>query len=131
MTKDDTEAVKWYRKAADQGFVQAQYNLAAMYDSGQGVPQDYAEAAKWYRKAADRGFAQAQSYLGALYAKGQGVPRDYVEAYKWFDLAAARFAASDAVLRDGAVSNQQRIAAGMTPAQIAEAQRLAREWKPE
>src|SRR4029077_12512676 len=98
---------------------------------GQGVPQDYAEAAKWYRKAADQGFAEAQSNLGAMYAKGQGVPQDYVEAYKWFDLAAARFAASDAALRDGVVSDRERIAAGMTRAQIAEAQRLAREWKPE
>jgi TPR repeat protein len=102
-----------------------------MYAKGQGVPQDHAEAVKWFRKAADQGVAQAQSYLGAMYAKGQGVPQDYVEAYKWFDLAAARFAASDAVLRDGVISDRQRIAADMTPAQVAEAQRLAREWKPE
>jgi len=101
-----------------------------MFATGQGVPQDHAEAVKWYRKAADQGLAQAQSRLGVMYAKGQGVSQDYVEACKWFDLAAARFAASDAMLRDEAVSNRQGIAAGMTPTQIAEAQRLAREWKP-
>ena len=85
---DYTEAVKWYRKAADQGYAGAQYNLGVAYHSGQGVPQDYGEALKWYRKAADQGYAIAQYNLGVAYRFGQGVPQDYGEAVKWFREAA-------------------------------------------
>jgi hypothetical protein len=56
------------------------------------------------------------------------VPQDYVLAHMWFSLAASR--ASDAALRDMAVENRDRAAAMMTPAQIAEAQRMEREWVP-
>jgi len=52
VPKNDAEAVKWYRKAAEQGEVTAQSNLGAMYHNGDGVPKNDAEAAKWYRKAA-------------------------------------------------------------------------------
>ena len=128
VPQDYAAAVGWYRKAADQGYASAQYNLGLMYDNGQGVPQDYAAAAGWYRKAADQGLAQAQYNLGAMYDNGQGVPQDYAAAHKWFNLSAAR--ATDADVRDRAVRNRDRVAALMTPAQIAEAQRLASEWRP-
>ena len=72
--------LKWYRLAADQGNADAQNNLGAMYDNGQGVPQNYAEAVKWFRLAADQGHAIAQNNLGLMYAKGQGVPQNYAEA---------------------------------------------------
>ncbi|MGH7181126.1 MAG: tetratricopeptide repeat protein, partial [Nitrospiraceae bacterium] len=62
LPQDYQEALKWYRKAAEQG--QAQNNLGAMYDDGQGVPQGYQEALKWYRKAAEQGQVQAQYNLG-------------------------------------------------------------------
>ena len=124
------EAVKWYRKAADQGEALAQSTLGFMYAKGQGVPQNYAEAVRWFRKAADQGNARAQRNLGFMYANGQGVPRDYVQAHKWSNLAASRFPASDKENRDKAVKNRDIMAAKMTPAQIAEAQKLAREWKP-
>lgn len=65
-----------------------------------------------------------------MYYYGPGVPQDYVEAHKWYNLAAARFSAAEAEQRESAVKNRDIIAAKMTPAQIAEAQRLAREWKP-
>ena len=55
VPQDYAEAAKWYRKAAEQGYADAQNNLGMMYVNGQGVPQDYAEAAKWTRKAADQG----------------------------------------------------------------------------
>ena len=58
VPQDYAEAVKWYRKAADQGDAFAQYNLGVMYDNGEGVPQDQAEAVKWYRKAAEQGDAE-------------------------------------------------------------------------
>jgi TPR repeat protein len=61
---DLNEAVKWFRRAADQRDATAQFYLGVMYSEGQGVPQNYAEAAKWYRLAADRGDAQAQYNLG-------------------------------------------------------------------
>ncbi len=62
--------------------------------------------------------------------RGRGVPQDHAVAHKWFNLAASRFPASEATLRDKAVKIREAIAARMTPAQIAEAQRLSREWKP-
>ncbi len=101
-----------------------------MYDTGKGVPQDFAEAIKWYRKAADQGDALAQLLLGEMYTHGQGAPQDFMAAHVWCNLAAARFSASAKKLRDDAVECRSRIASKLTPAQIAEAQRLARDWKP-
>ena len=92
--------------------------------------QDYAESARWLRKAADQGEAMAQSYIGVMHTMGQGVPQDYVQAHKWCNLAAAHLPASKKKLRDQAVKLRDAIAAKMTPAQIAEAQKLASEWKP-
>ncbi len=88
------------------------------------MPQNFAQAVKWYRLAAEQGHAEAQAILGIMYAEGEGVPQDYVLAYKWLNLAAAEGDAawgSAAELRD-------IVASEMTPEQIAEAQRLAREW---
>ncbi len=82
------EAVKWYRRAAKQGYDLAQHNLGLMYANGKGVPQDYAEAVKWYRRAAEQGDAYAQNNLGLMYANGKGVPQDYAEAVKWYRRAA-------------------------------------------
>jgi len=72
VPEDDAEAVKWYRKAADQGLAEAQSNLGLMYANGKGVPEDDAEAVKWYREAADQGLAGAQTNLGLMYANGRG-----------------------------------------------------------
>ena len=123
VPQDLAEAAKWFRKAAGQGLAEAQYNLGILYEAGQGVPQDIAAAAKWYRKAAEQGDANAQNNLGFMYATGEGVPKDYVEAHRWFNLAATRG-------HKDATRNIDAAAKLMTPAQIAEAQRLAREWKP-
>ena len=84
----------------------------------------------WYRKAAEQGNAFAQLNLGFQYASGSGVAREYVPAYMWFNLAVLRFDASDREYRDKAMEERDQLAAKMTPAQIAEAQKLAREWKP-
>ncbi|MDB4723205.1 sel1 repeat family protein [Akkermansiaceae bacterium] len=71
IEKDAEEAVKWYRKAADQGNATAQYNLGLSYDYGEGVEKDAEEAVKWYRKAADQGIAAAQKNLGwVLFDRG-------------------------------------------------------------
>ena len=115
--------MKWFRLAADQGNAGAQFNLGRMYRNGQGVKKDDVEAAKWWQLAAEQDFTMAQLNLGTLYATGQGVPQDNVRAYFWFILAAAR---GDQV----AINNQNRVASQMTQAQIAEAKKLVREWKP-
>ena len=122
------EAVKWYRLAAEQGYHEAQTNLGAMYHLGQGVPQDHAEALKWFRPLAEQGNASAQFNLGYMYSQGQGVPLDDVLSWMWFNLAAARHPPGKD--RDKAVEGRDLIASLMTPDQIAEAQKLAREWKP-
>lgn len=94
-----------------------------MYANGWGLPVDLAEAAKWYQRAADLGLGDAQYDLGLMYAKGQGVPQDYVRARMWLNLSAAQ-GNKDAVRETG------RISRVMTRAQMAEADKLAREWKP-
>jgi len=115
--------VRWYRLAADQGNALAQFSLGVTYGAGRGVPQDHAEAVRWYRRAAEQGDANAQSNLGAMYGNGRGVPQDYVAAHMWFNLSAAQGNVD-------AAENRGSVAARMTPAQIAEAQRLARDWTP-
>ena len=119
---DYATALPIFQHLADQGHAKAQFNLGVMYRNGQGVPQDNAAAARWYRKAADQGNARARTNLGFMYGKGHGVTQDYVQAYMWYILA-AQGEKDTGELRDG-------LAKQMTPAQIAEAQKLAREWKP-
>ncbi len=123
VPKDDREAAHWYRLAAAQGFAVLQYEVGVMYSNGQGVPKDDHEAVRWYRMAAEQGHALAQLNLGALYANGEGVPRDYVQAYMWSNLAAAQG-------QETAMNNREILTRLMTPPQIAEAQALARNWKP-
>ncbi|MBI4634355.1 MAG: sel1 repeat family protein [Deltaproteobacteria bacterium] len=122
LPQDYTEALKWFRLAARQGDVYGQFNTGFMYEKGQGVPQDYAEAAKWYRQAAGQGNATAQYNLGGMYERGLGVPQDDIQALMWFNLAAAQGNAKASLARD-------RLSVWMTPAQIVESQRLAREFR--
>ena len=123
VPQDDVQARQWYEKAAAQGQAKAQYNLGTLYLNGSGVPKDYQQALRWFRMAADQGEALAQTKIGIMYDDGQGVPHDLVQAHKWYNLAATNGDKPAAELRDA-------LAKQMTPAQIAEAQQLAREWKP-
>ncbi len=82
--KEYEEAVKWYRKSAEQGNAKAQNNLANMYCSGRRVKRDYEEAVKWYRESAKQGNAEAQNNFANMYYYGRGVKRDYGEAVKWY-----------------------------------------------
>ena len=86
--RDFANAARWYRKAAEQGHVQAQTNLALMYSEGQGVKQDIREAAKWFDAAARGGDATAQYSLGLLYYQGAGVKQSYDSAMQLWILAA-------------------------------------------
>ncbi len=125
---DYATAIRELRPLAEQGYTIAQFQLGVMYGKGQGVTQDYAEAVKWFRKAAEQGMAEAQINLGVMYGKGQGVPQDYAQAHMWYNLAVSRFPPGEE--RDQAVKNRNLVTKKMTPAQISEAQKLAREWKP-
>jgi TPR repeat protein len=120
---DYATALREWRPLAEQGNAAVQFNLGTLYYNGQGVPQDYVQARQWYEKAAAQGDANAQFNLGVLYYEGQGVLHDDVQAHMWACLAAANGHKKAVDLRD-------RLARKMTPAQIALAQQLAREWKP-
>ncbi len=125
---DYATALSEWRPLAEQGHAKAQNNLGLMYRNGEGVPQDDAEAVGWWRKAAEQGYATAQHNLGVMYGKGLGVPQDEAQAYMWFKLSSSTFPPGED--RDQSVKNRDIVAGRMTPAQIAEAQKLAREWTP-
>ena len=121
LDRKKAEAAKWYRKAAEQGDVMAQYSLGGMYFRGEGVSQNFTEAVKWFRKAAEQGDAYAQVNLGFMYGTGEGVPMNYVKAYMWYSLSKAQG-------NEDAAKGLYIIEKEMTPAQIAKAQELAAEW---
>ncbi|KAG0223729.1 copper transport protein ctr1 [Actinomortierella wolfii] len=101
VEQSSPEAIKWYRKAAEEGSAEAQFclglmrsaeqgesgaqiNLGMMYEFGLGVEQSCTEAVEWYRKAAEQGDAKAEYYLGIAYELGQGIEEDLVEAASWY-----------------------------------------------
>ncbi len=97
LIQNDEEAEKWYRKAAEQGHVGAQFKIGHMYNSLRGAlfpirlygyENNKKRAVRWFRLAAEQGHPQAQFKLGMLYLNGYGVPKDYVEAVKWYRKAA-------------------------------------------
>jgi len=157
VVKDYVKAMYWYRKAANQGFVGAQNNLAVMYEQGLGVPKNKAEAVKWYRKAAEQYNAYAQHSIGVRYRDGDGVPQNFEEAAKWISKAAEQshhgaFIDMGEMYWKGLGVSQNNIqaymwwrlgalhgdkeserlldmaAAKMKPSRVAEAQKLAQEW---
>ena len=115
------------RLDAEQGDAQGQNGLGLMYKTGKGVPQDYQEGMRWYRLAAEQGNDLAQYSLGVMYDTGKGVPQDYVQAHTWINLAASRATTGFAKLFQ---LQRDSLAERMTASQVAEAQRLAREWQP-
>jgi TPR repeat protein len=145
VTPDLLEASRWYRRAAKQGLSEAQYNLALLYHHGRGGvmhSEDLAE--KWYLLAAEQGHACAQNNLGALYefrtiilkvladtttyrrgdllqGEYKKYERAYIDAYKWYAIAA-----SNNLKR--ATKNRDKLEPQLTPAELAEAKKLAREW---
>ncbi len=156
---DFETAAREFQELAERGDPTAQYDLAIMYEKGQGMALDYAEAAKWYRLAAEQGHTDAQDNLGYMYATGRGVTRDLGEAVKWIRLSAehgnalaqynlgAMYANGIGLPQDYVMAymwfelaasggdkqsrTSLKVTAGrMNPEQLEEAQRLAREWKP-
>ena len=86
--KDYTQAIKWFRLAADRGLAKAQFNLGTMYEIGDGVAKDYKQAIKWYQLAANQGNVYGQQSLGMMYFSGMGTKQDDTLAGKWFRKAA-------------------------------------------
>jgi len=87
LNHDRAEAGIWFRRAAEQGLAEAQFNLALILESGEGAEQNLVQAAYWCRRAAEQGFANAQDMLGLMYFQGLGLPKDSVEALAWFQVA--------------------------------------------
>jgi uncharacterized protein len=129
VQKDAVEALRWLGPAALVGEPNAQMHLGVMFAEGiGGRTPDYEAAAAWYRAAAEQGNADAQVLLAFAYSIGEGVPEDYVAAHMWVNLAAAKLPSGKA--RDAAVQLRDQLANKMTPAQITDAQKLARAWTP-
>jgi TPR repeat protein len=141
------EAIKWFRLAAEQDSPYAQNIIGIAYEHGLFVKQSDADAFSWYRRAANKVYDSGQLTLmhgpqydlAAMYASGRGVSKDNVQAYMWFTLAArlgdtgspespggTLFRAS----KETALEQRDKLAALMTGAEIAEGERLAREWSP-
>ena len=121
VAQDKNEATRWYLKAAEQGLPEAQYYMGYRYEHGKGAAQSYPEAARWYTKAAEQGNVSAMNGLGGLNLAGHGLPQNQLEAYKWFNLAAVSGEREF-------IANRDKAAANLTPAQLAEGQRLASDW---
>ena len=120
-------------KAAEAGNAVSQFSLANInypigdpsFDESKG---NLREALKWYQRAADQGDVDAMAVLGLAYFEGVGVRQDYVEAHSWYNLAASRTKYSD--IRNDLMKRRDDISIKMSPAQLSEAQKLAREWRP-
>jgi len=120
--EDFAKAMREWRPLAEQGDARAQFYVGLLYENGDGVPTDYEKAREWYEKSAAQGDANAQFYLGLMSAFGRGGPLDLVQAHFWYSLAAGNGHARAALHRDD-------LAKEMKPAQIADAQKRAKEWK--
>ena len=125
VPQDYEEAVKWYRRAAEKGHADAQASLGDMYYTGKGLPQDYEEAMRWSRLAVAQNGPLGMVTLGEMHEYGKGTTKDLVLAHMWYNLASA-----NQYFHDVAADNRNRVAARMTSAEVARAQRLARDWKP-
>lgn len=123
---DDVEAVRWFRQAAAQKFPDAEAELGQCHLDGVGATKDIVEGLMWLQRAAAHGSAIGESRLGTCYERGTGVPKDSVQAYKWFTLAAAQ---DDELAPDLRVS-LAKLESILTPEQVAEAQKLARDFQP-
>jgi len=120
------EAVRWFNRAAAQGMPRAEYELGKCYLEGSGVSRDIVEGIRRVQQAAEAGEPLAQNRLGLAYQQGEGLAKDPVRAYQWFALAAAQ---DDENVNEIRV-NLAKAETLLSKEQVAEAQRLAREFKP-
>jgi len=119
---DFEEALRQWRPLAEEGRVEAQFNLGLLYYHGKGVAADPAEAHAWYLKAAEGGYARAQYRVAETYENGDGVRKDLIRAHFWFRIAGSQKYAD-------AKKRRRQVAKRMTPEQIAYAEMLVRHRK--
>ena len=129
VPQDAAEAARWNRLAQDQERADREFLYALWARTDQSIPPDDSEAVARRRVSANRGDAEAQFDLGIIYATGRGVPPDVVEAHKWLNLALAA-TQSSGEFRDRMVEIRDGMVEELTPEQLAEVERLAREWQP-
>ena len=123
-TRKYEEAIKWWRKAAEQGHLKAQDLLSYHLAKGKMVQQDYAEAAKWNRIMSYQGYAAGMRRLGLAYEKGRGVPQSYEEAFVWFT---AQQTFGDATYKKWAVEDLRDISKHLAPEQILKSKNRAKD----
>ncbi len=123
-TTDPSTSVKSladWRKLADHGDAEAQFQMGVRYHNGEGVQQDDVQAVQWFLRSAEQGHVDAQSHLGAYYWAGRGVPEDLSQAYFWSDIA---LAGGD----ENSRSRLQGLTSQMTREQVAAASQQADAW---
>jgi TPR repeat protein len=137
-----TTALRLLRPLAERGDAAAQDRLGLMYEAGYGVPRDYVQAYNWYSKAAEQSggedpqealaVADAQQNVGRFYNIGRGVPQNYVQAYKWYNLSCAHWPAhgEHSLKTFDCTYFRDKLAKKMDARQIADAQKLATDWRP-
>ncbi len=122
-----TTAVREFTPLAEQGDSAAQFNLGLIYANGRGVAKNDIQALIWYSKAAHQTHARAQANLAFMYATGRAVPQDLIAAYMWASLAMSHAQGST---REAAARFRATLASGMTPDNVAAAERRVKAWKP-
>jgi len=88
VDKDEAEGFKWCKKAADQGYDEAQYIIGYCYAKGVVVKKDVVESKSWFEKAGDQGHAKSQLTMAIIYMNGVGVPKNRALAFPWYEKAA-------------------------------------------
>ncbi len=124
--KDYRSALREWQPLAEHGHPRAEFYLGVMYQNGRGLPQNHAEASKWYSRAARQNYSRAQYNLGIMYMRGEGVSFNPAHTYKWLSLADMHLPKGK--YRDNAERLRDSVRNKMSPAQVAEGQRLARAW---
>ena len=119
VVKDYKESIKFLNLSAEQGYTRAQHKLGNIYIGDLFGKPDFKKAIKWFRLASSKGYAPSQYFLATLYENGDGIKQDYVRAHMWFSLASDK----NIIARD----ERDRIARKMAPAQITDAQNMARD----
>jgi TPR repeat protein len=121
IPRNDKEAMKWLMMSSKKGNGKADFQIGLMVEAGHGAKQDNKEATKWYTKSAEKGYAKAQRILGLKHRDGAGVSKNIVTARMWLNIAGSY--GSEEALKEGYHLKKE-----MTPDQVAESDKLTREW---
>lgn len=151
-SSDPSQAAHLLKRGAELGDAQAQNALGELYQSGRGVPKDFEMAARYFAQSAQQGEADGAKNIGLAFTRGQGVERSLVQAYFWLSISAfdeisqsnsemvaqAQERSSMSQLDARRLQEQlghpaalrDKLAQSMKAEEVAEAQRLTREWRP-